>query len=90
MNSENEWSWLEEKLPAHFEAKVATALFSALVAAIVSTKDHCIDNIRFAAKDNAVEVAAYESARNHGCCGFYDAETVLDGKTYLIGFNYGH
>ena len=50
------------------------------------------DNFRFALKDSEREVRAYEEKQDRGCCGSYDGEVKcpIDGRTYLIGFNYGH
>lgn len=79
-----------DKLCSHFGARVASHLYVALMSAVEGTKDYNIDNFRFAAKDNAAEVAAYEQAKNKGCCGFFDGEVNVDEKTFLFGFNYGH
>ena len=48
------------------------------------------DNYRVALKDNLDEVKEYKRAQKKGCCGFFDEEYVINNKTYLIGFNYGH
>lgn len=48
------------------------------------------DNFRFAFRDNAAEVDAYEEARSRGCCGCVDAEVQVDGRVYWMGCNYGH
>ena len=82
--------WVWGNLCNHFGARVAANLYVALMSAVEGTKDYNIDNFRFAAKDNAEEVAAYEQAKNKGCCGFFDDEIDVDGKTFLFGFNYGH
>lgn len=50
----------------------------------------CVDNWRVARKDNPEEVRAYETARDDGCCGFYDTEVLVDGVIFMIGCNYGH
>lgn len=50
----------------------------------------CVDNERWARKRNSPDRRRYAKARKSGCCGFYDAEIIIDGETYLIGFNYGH
>ena len=49
------------------------------------------DNHRYAVKGDLAQERAYESARDHGCCGFVDVElTCDDGSVLLYGFNYGH
>ena len=50
-----------------------------------------LDNERVARKGCPDEEAAYEAARDRGCCGFVDVELPSpDGTTLLYGFNYGH
>lgn len=55
-----------------------------------SKGESCVDNERWARKRNSPDRRRYKKAKKSGCCGFYDAEIVIDGQTYLIGFNYGH
>lgn len=51
----------------------------------------CCDNWRVALKGNTGQVRRYKAAKASGCCGFADFEAVgPDGKTYLLGFNFGH
>lgn len=52
----------------------------------------CVDNIRIADLDDPVEVSAYETIRDDGCCGSYDRRLVHPetGKAILVGCNYGH
>lgn len=51
-----------------------------------------VDNSRVARKGNTAQVRRYKRQRDNGCCGFHDSEAVcpIDGKTYLLGFNFGH
>lgn len=52
----------------------------------------CCDNSRVALRGNTSQVRRYNHAKASGCCGFCDVVEVcpVDGKTYLLGFNYGH
>ncbi len=53
--------------------------------------DHdCVDNHRFAYDDDQEDVAKYEQQRESGCCGFFDAAIMVDGRSATIGCNYGH
>ena len=52
--------------------------------------DPCVDNTRFAWVDDPAAVTEYRDNQNHGCCGFFDAEIVIDGRKAIIGCNYGH
>jgi hypothetical protein len=49
-----------------------------------------IDNWRWADKGSPWEVVNYKEAYDSGCCGSWDEEVEFEGKTYLLGFNYGH
>jgi len=49
-----------------------------------------VDNCRVARKDSPEEMAAYQEAREGGCCGFWDTEILVDGVVFLVGCNYGH
>ena len=52
----------------------------------------CVDNYRVADTRKSSQMRRYKSQKANGCCGFFDQafECPIDGKTYLIGFNYGH
>jgi hypothetical protein len=51
----------------------------------------CCDNDRVALKGNTSQVRRYRRQKAGGCCGSSDFEAVgPDGKTYLLGFNFGH
>jgi hypothetical protein len=52
----------------------------------------CVDNDRVALKGNTAQMRRYMRQKNRGCCGFHDSEEVcpVDGRTYLLGFNFGH
>lgn len=52
----------------------------------------CVDNIRVAIKGKSKQVKRYYNQKDNGCCGFYDTEVfnLMTGKTYLVGYNYGH
>lgn len=52
--------------------------------------DPCIDNYRFAFKDDAAAMARYEDRKSEGCCGFADRDVIVDGREALVGCNYGH
>lgn len=54
--------------------------------------EDCVDNYRAADLDDDAEMAEYEEAERHGCCGFFSREVVHPetGKRILIGCNYGH
>lgn len=63
-----------------------------LAKAIRSVKDECLDNFRACDTASADEVARYESQRASGCCGATDIEVThfASGRTFRMGFNYGH
>ncbi len=50
----------------------------------------CVDNIRFAATNDAIALLKYEETRQTGCCGFFDDYATFENITYRIGCNYGH
>lgn len=54
--------------------------------------EDCVDNMRVALKSDAEQVGLFEEQRRRGCCGSSEFEEVcpVDGRTYLLGFNYGH
>ena len=52
--------------------------------------DPCIDNYRFAYKDDLDAMQRYEDASQGGCCGFYDSQITVNGREAVIGCNYGH
>lgn len=52
--------------------------------------DPCVDNYRFAFKDDDSNMKAYDAATQEGCCGFFDADIEIDGRAAIIGCNYGH
>ncbi len=68
------WAWIEARWTA------------------LSKDEPCVDNHRWADKHNSNAVRRYYKQRSHGCCGFSDVEEVcpVDGKTYLLGINFGH
>jgi len=47
------------------------------------------DNFRIS-DGSPLDEALYFVTKATGCCGFYDAQIVIDDKVYKIGFNYGH
>lgn len=57
---------------------------------VAEVNDPCIDNIRFAFEDDAVECEKYAAQVLDGCCGFFDKIIIVDGKRASIGCNYGH
>lgn len=52
-------------------------------------REHC-DNFRAADSSRSNQVRRYYKVKNRGCCGFVDSTVQIGGKTYLVGFNYGH
>ena len=49
------------------------------------------DNWRLALVGNHESEKFYKQKSKDGCCGFFDEKlTVKSGRTYKIGFNYGH
>lgn len=57
-------------------------------------KEGCdfVDNDRVARKGNTAQMRRYRRQKESGCCGFHDSKAVcpIDGKVYLLGFNFGH
>ena len=52
--------------------------------------DPCIDNIRFAYKDDEEEMRKYDEQCARGCCGYYDSEVNVNGRFAMVGCNFGH
>lgn len=54
-------------------------------------KDFC-DNFRWAESTSRSQMRRYRRWQAIGCCGSYDAEIVDrdTGRSFMIGFNYGH
>jgi len=52
--------------------------------------EDCVDGYRFAFDDDAEAVAKYDAIHSNGCCGFFDAAIIVDGRPAMIGCNYGH
>lgn len=75
-------SWLEEKLKIPPEV---AALFSDFDA-----EYECMDNFRAALVGDAEAEAEYDQIKESGCCGRYDQIVEVNGKSWHIGFNYGH
>ena len=49
------------------------------------------DNYRLALQGDKRSMTKYNLIKSRGCCGYYDEKIKApSGKTYLIGFNYGH
>lgn len=48
------------------------------------------DNFRVICDGDPFETIMYSYFLSQGCCGYYDKVVDIDGKTYKIGFNYGH
>lgn len=55
------------------------------------SEDLCYtDNWRVALVGNKKHMKHYEKIRARGCCGSVDEIRVVRGKSYRMGFNYGH
>jgi len=54
--------------------------------------DPCTDNFRVAELGDWDDMQEYFSKRGKGCCATFDkiAGCPVNGKTYLVGCNYGH
>jgi len=52
--------------------------------------EDCVDNYRFAYKDDTQGMQAYLDAQREGCCGFFDADVIVGGREATIGCNFGH
>jgi hypothetical protein len=48
------------------------------------------DNFRIAEQGNLEQELLYKQAQKKGCCGFYDEIIEVEGRQFLVGFNYGH
>lgn len=48
------------------------------------------DNYRWYEEGNKSQKLKYDMLIRKGCCGFYDEWHSINGKKYMIGFNYGH
>jgi hypothetical protein len=56
-----------------------------------ASKDmQCVDNFRIAALDNRKDMKRYRKMEKRGCCGSFDQEVTVNGRKFMIGFNYGH
>lgn len=49
-----------------------------------------IDNERVAEKGKPRQMRRYRRQQARGCCGRFDVEVKLQGRTFLMGFNWGH
>lgn len=57
------------------------------------SKNHdYVDNQRVACIRNSPQKRRYRRQKDRGCCGSVDVveKCPIDGKTYRLGFNYGH
>lgn len=52
--------------------------------------EECIDNYRFAFKDDHNTMIVYLQAQQDGCCGFFDEDIIVAGREASIGCNFGH
>lgn len=50
----------------------------------------CVDNERVADKSKKRQRKRFWKQAETGCCGSHYEEVELNGKTYMVGFNYGH
>ena len=51
------------------------------------------DNVRIAEKNNKESEEKYLEIADRGCCGSVDYQmypSLVNGKQYYFGFNYGH
>lgn len=48
------------------------------------------DNFRFAYTDKPNQVASFEKKSVNGCCGSWEPEVTIGGRTAWLGCNYGH
>jgi hypothetical protein len=69
-----------------FDATIQAAFKTALA----EVDDTCCDNYRIADVAIPAEVEGYEAAVDKGCCGFFESTVEVSGRTFRIGFNYGH
>jgi hypothetical protein len=60
------------------------------VLAELKTGRDFIDNERVAEKGKPRQMRRYRRQQAHGCCGRFDVEVKLHGRTFLMGFNHGH
>lgn len=77
--------------PSSLEAAVAASSIRRNAQSIIkSERLDYVDNYRYAEKGNLEQEKKYRELKSKGCCGFYDTEMEVNGKTYLVGWNYGH
>lgn len=53
-------------------------------------EERCIDNDRFAYKDDEEAMFRYDEIADSGCCGSFDNDIIVAGRPAIIGCNYGH
>lgn len=70
--------------------EIDEAIQAAFTAAEEAVDDHCRDNYRVADITIPAETEAYDIAVGDGCCGFFEGKVEVSGRTFKIGFNYGH
>lgn len=51
--------------------------------------DYC-DNFRVADLNVEEQIKFYKKMQSQGCCGFFDEIIEIEGKTIMIGWNFGH
>jgi len=73
-----------------YGTEIDAVIQAALTKELAEIDDPCCDNYRVADASVPSEVEAYEAAAREGCCGFFDGKIEVSGRTFLIGFNYGH
>jgi hypothetical protein len=81
---------IEAVMVERYGEEIGHRLHATLLKIIEEINDPCVDNRRFAEETNPQEVRAYLAQKEHGCCGARDAKTTINGRTFLLGFNYGH
>jgi hypothetical protein len=72
----------------HFPSQQAALQW--MVEELNQKDEFCIDNVRFAFKDDPVAIEHYEEKRDSGCCGSTDMDVKILGRLATIGCNYGH
>jgi hypothetical protein len=70
--------------------KFATEAEAAEYMYLLLDEEECIDNYRFAFRDDDDAMVLYNSLAGGGCCGSSDFDVIVDGKLAAIGCNYGH
>ncbi len=86
------FNYLVAWLSLLYGPSVGPFLARRLAKAIRRASDECLSNFRACDLGVSAEVTRYDAERASGCCASMDIEVThfASGRTFRLGFNYGH